>query len=116
MTKREPVCEGGRLLLRALDKKGLTLEEGEELCGRAAGYFSRLISGGRKMVNLQIAEGLRDLLGVPIDAWGRAPRSDARQNKKGKPRSQAPAVQPPPRNRGAGRGAAARGARAEVRA
>ena len=74
MISNEPGCEGGWLLIRALNERGWTLERGEQEVGVSAGYFSRLLAGknSRPMTRLDIARRIQRVLGVPVEAWGRS--------------------------------------------
>lgn len=75
----EPACEGGVVLLRALQDRGLTLEKGEDQAGLSEGYFSRLIRGKRRLRSLPIALTLEKLYGVPPEAWGQPVERQASQ-------------------------------------
>lgn len=81
MVANEPACEGGLLLIRALNERGWTLEQGETAVGVSRGYFSRLLAGAqsRPMTRLDIARRIEEKLGVPVRAWGRSLPSDGRQ-------------------------------------
>jgi transcriptional regulator with XRE-family HTH domain len=69
MTSIEPATNGGALLLRSLNDRGLTLEKGEVQCGVSAGYFSRLLRKSR-LRDLPIALRIQEEFGVPVKAWG----------------------------------------------
>lgn len=68
MTRQLGSLPGCALLAEALRNAGLTQEAFELKLGVARGLVSRWLSGAGKP-SLEMACRIRDLLGVPVDAW-----------------------------------------------
>jgi transcriptional regulator with XRE-family HTH domain len=64
-------CEGGRLLLSRLRRRGVTLRAAESQLGVSAGYLSKILRGNFTLDSLSIALRVYDLWRVPLRSWGK---------------------------------------------